>query len=335
VQAWRRPHPVSVLGLGCVASVGFTAALSIFAVIYSPVLALGAATRNFDEYLHYAPQPIDILNVGENNLVWSGMIRALHLIPDDRLGFNELSIALTPVVQILLLASALISSRPGFWPADVSGRISRAVVIASASACALVFVVTVQINHESLFHLFYGVLPGANAIRVGYRAMIVANLFAVTAISLACQQAFRTLRESRTNWSLVGSGVLIVLLSLTVVEQVNLAQATLLSRKDEREHLSVVGVAPRQCRAFYAASHEDVSEDLQADAMMVAQAQNLPTLNGYSGFTPPGWDLGKTDTADYEQRVLRWALHRDIAEGLCRLDIDSGHWMLDEQQSQQ
>jgi len=39
LQAWLRPHPVSVLGLGCVASVGFIAALSIFAVIYSPVLA--------------------------------------------------------------------------------------------------------------------------------------------------------------------------------------------------------------------------------------------------------------------------------------------------------
>ena len=77
------------------------------------------------------------------------------------------------------------------------------------------------------------------------------------------------------------------------------------------------------------------SEDLQVDAMMVAQAQNLPTLNGYSGFKPPGWDLGETDTADYEQRVLRWALHRDIVEGLCRLDIDSGHWMLDEYQSLQ
>jgi hypothetical protein len=335
LQAWLRPHPVSVLGLGCVASVGFIAALSIFAVIYSPVLALGGAARNFDEYLHYAPQPIDILNVGENNLVWSGMIRALHLIPDAQLGFNELSIALTPVLQILLLASALISFRPGFWRADVSGRISRAVVIASASVCALVFVVTVQINHESLFHLLYVFLPGANAIRVGYRAMIVANLFAVTAISLTCQQAFRTLRESRTMWSLVGSGVLMVLLSLTVVEQVNLAQVTLLSRKDEREHLGAVSVAPRQCRAFYAASHEDVSEDLQVAAMMIAQAQNLFTLNGYSGFTPPGWDLGATDTADYEQRVLRWALHRDIAEGLCRLDIDSGYWTLDEHHSQQ
>jgi hypothetical protein len=267
--------------------------------------------------------------VGKNNLVWSGLIRALHLIPDDQLGFGELSIALTPFVQILLLASAILSYRSGFWPAD-SGRISRAVVIASASVCALFFVVTVQINHHSLFHLLYVVLPGASAIRVGYRGMVVANLFAVTAIALTFHQAFRTLRQTRTMRNRIGLGVLMTLLSLTVVEQVNLAQPARLSRKDEREHLSAVGDAPRKCLAFYAASQEDVSpEDLQVDAMMVAQAQNLPTLNGYSGFKPPGWDLGETDTADYEQRVLRWALHRDIAEGLCRLDIDSGNWVID------
>ena len=189
--------------------VGFIAALSIFAVIYSPVLALGGAARNFDEYLHYAPQPIDILNVGKNNLVWSGMIRALHLIPDDQLGFGELSIALTPLVLFLLLASAIISLRPGFWPADISGRTSRAVVIASASVCALFFVVTVQINHHSIISPSLRCFAGANAIRVGYRAMIVANLFAVTAIAPTSNKPFELLREPRTMWSLVGLGVLV------------------------------------------------------------------------------------------------------------------------------
>jgi hypothetical protein len=329
VRAWWCLHPMRVFGLGCVSSVGFVAALSLFAVIYAPVLALGAA-RNFDEFLHYAPQPIDIVNVGKNNLVWSGLIRALHLIPDDELGFGELSTALTPLVQILLLASAILSYQPGFWAADARGRIFPAVVIASVSVCALFFVVTVQINHHSLFHLLYVVLPGASAIRVGYRAMVVANLFAVTAIALTFHQGLRTLREWRTTRSRIWLGVLMTLLSLTVVEQVNLAQATRLSRKDERELLSAVGDAPRRCLAFYAASQEDVlPEDLQVDAMMVAQAQNLPTLNGYSGFKPPGWDLGEPDAADYEQRVLRWALDRNIVEGLCRLDIDSGNWVID------
>ncbi len=332
-QAWWCQYRMRALGLGCVASIGFLGALSIFAVIYAPVLALGAE-RNFDEYLHYAQHPIDIVNVGNDNLVWSELIRALRLIPDNQLGFGEVSIALTPIVQFLLLASAILSHRPRFWPADAGGRISRAIVIASASVCALLFVVTVQTHHQSLFRLLYVALPGANAIRVGYRAMIVANLFAMTAIALTFHQAFRTLQEPRTRRSIVGLCVLIGLLSLTVVEQVNLAQPSRLSRKDEREHLRAVGVAPHRCRAFYAAFQEDISpEDLQVDAMMVAQAQHLPTLNGYSGFKPPGWDFGETDAADYEQRVLRWALHRGIAVGLCRLDIDSGNWVVDELQS--
>jgi hypothetical protein len=302
-------------------------------VIYAPVLALGAA-RNFDEFLHYAPQLTDTVNVGKNNLVWSGLIRALHLIPDEQLAFGELSLALTPLVQILLLASAVLSYRPVFWAADVRGRIFRAVVIASASVCALFFVVTVQINHHSLFYLLYVVLPGASAIRVGYRAMVVANVFAATAIALTFHQAVQILREPGTMRNRIGIGISMTLLSVTVVEQVNLAQPSRLSRKDEREYLTAVGDAPSQCRSFYASTREDLEpDDLQVKAMMVAQAENLPTLNGYSGFKPPGWNLGETDTADYEQRVLRWALHRDLAEGLCRLDIDSGNWVIDGRQS--
>jgi hypothetical protein len=334
VLIWWGKDARRALGLFVAASFTFIAALSIFAVIYGPVLALGAE-RDFGEYLHYAPHPIDIVNVGMKNFVWSQLIHRLHLIPDNQLGFGEISISLTPMVQILLLASAVLAVLPRFWPVDGRGRTSRAIVIASASACALMFVATVQTHHASFFHLLYVTLPGANAIRVGYRAMIVANLFAVTAIALTFDQAFRlSWQEPRTMRNLVGLSALTALLSLTVVEQVNLAQPGGLSRNSERQHLGDIDNAPRQCRSFYAAPQEDaLSDDLQVDAMMVAQAQHLPTLNGYSGFKPPAWDLGETDAADYEKRVMRWALRHGITEGLCRLDVNGRNWtVVDEHQ---
>ena len=68
-----------MLGLGLVASLSFLAALSIFVAIYGPVLAIGTA-RSFGEYLFYAPRPVDIVNVGMKNLVWSGRIRTLGLM---------------------------------------------------------------------------------------------------------------------------------------------------------------------------------------------------------------------------------------------------------------
>src|SRR5262249_8109615 len=141
VRAWWGAGPRRVLALGLVTGLGFVVALSIFAAIYAPVLATGAG-RSFSEYLSYAPGLNEIVNVGMSNLVWSKSIRALGLVSDDRLGFNEVSIALTPIVQLMLLSSALLAFHPRFWSATSSERISRAFVLAGASVCALFFLLT-------------------------------------------------------------------------------------------------------------------------------------------------------------------------------------------------
>ena len=329
VRAWWRKGPTRVLGLGLVTTLGLVAALSIFAAIYAPVLALGFA-RSFGEYLNYAPRPIDIVNVGTDNLVWSGLIRSLHLIRDDRLDFNEVSIALTPLVQVLLLASAILASRPRFWPAGDIGRISRAVVIASATVCALFYLVTIKTHNFSLFYFLYAIVPGANAIRAGYRCMLVADLFAVTAIGLTFDRLVRlSLAEPRPLIRLGRFAALTVLLALAAIEQVNFAQLSRLSRKYALEQFSALVSAPRKCRSFYVARQPDRDlVDVQLDAMMIALDQHLPTINGYSSLSPPGWDLDDPEAADYEQMAERWALNHGIAEGLCRADIDEGTWTM-------
>ena len=171
-----------------------------------PVLATGAA-RGFGDYLMFAPTPIDLVNVGRQNLVWSGLIRGLHLIRDNRLDNGEVSIALTPVVQILVASSAVLAFRRGFWPANDAGRISRALVIAGVVVCVLFYLLTVKTYSHSLFRLLYDVVPGAKAIRVGYRGMVVANLFAVTAIGLAFDRIIRSsLQEPRISLRLARAG---------------------------------------------------------------------------------------------------------------------------------
>jgi hypothetical protein len=327
VQAWWSTRPTRVLGLGLVASIGFLAALSIFAAIYGPVLATGAA-RGFGEYLIFAPTPIDLVNVGTGNLVWGGLIRALHLIRDDRLGNGEVSIALTPVIQILVASSAMLAFRPRFWPANDAGRISRALVIAGAVVCVLFYLLTVKTHNHSLFRVLYDVVPGAKAIRVGFRGMVVANLFAVTAIGLAFDRVVRlSLQEPHTALRLAQLGAVTAVLALAAIEQVNLSQRAILSRNFERQHLAAVGKAPPGCRSFYAAPQAGRAPyEVLVDAIMLAQAQHLPTINGYSGLLPPSWDFFDTNAVDYEQRAVRWAVNRGIADGLCRVDVDRGSW---------
>ncbi len=324
LRAWWRVRPRRVLSLGLVAGVSFVAALSIFAIIYAPVLTTGAK-RDFDEYLVYAPLPIDIVNVGTGNFVWGRAIRSLDLFLDER---AEVSTALTPVVQILLLLSAILAFRSRFWPASDPGRTSRAFVIASASVCIVFFLVTIKIDGDSLFHVLYALVPGANAIRAGYRAMVVANLFAVTAIALTFDRVLRlSLREPRAFVRVGRLTAVTALLTVALIEQVNLDKAAKLSRKGEREYFSALGKAPRSCRAFYVASEAGrTAAAQQVDAMMIALAQHLPTINGQSGLIPPGWDVYTGNAQNYEARAARWALKRHIADGLCRADLDTGVW---------
>ena len=176
--------------------------------------------------------------------------------------------------------------------------------------------------------MFSSVVPGAKAIRVGYRGMVVANLFAVTAIGLAFDRIIRlALQEPRRSLRLGRLGALTAVLALAAIEQVNLAQRTILSRNFERQHLAAVAKPPRECLSFYAAPQPGRAPyEVQVDAIMLAQAQHLPTINGYSGLIPPGWDFYDTNAADYEQRAMRWAVNRGIAAGLCRVDVESGTW---------
>lgn len=335
VRTWWRKGPRHALALGLAASLGFLATLAIFLMIYGPVLATGVK-REFFEYLEFAPEPMDIINVGNRNMVWGGLIQALNLIDyDQRPGGT--AAALTPVIQILLALSVFLAFRPRFWPPGDIGRISRAFVIAGASVCALFYLFTIEVHDFSLFQILYAFLPGANAIRVGYRGMVAADLFAVTAVALTLDRMFRSsLREPRPMMRVGRLGALTAILALAALEQVNLAHMAQTSRKSQHELLSAIAPAPSQCRAFYAVPQdlpaqadtedEDDLVDVQTDAMMIALAQHLPTVNGRSGLLPPGWNLQHPHAPNYEYHVERWVAKRGIAEGLCRVDLDKGTW---------
>ena len=57
------------------------------------------------------------------------------------------------------------------------------------------------------------------------------------------------------------------------------------------------------------------------DAAFIARRYALPTLNGYSAWTPPDWHLFNPEAPDYPAAVADWiSLHR--LEHVCALDIE-------------
>jgi hypothetical protein len=65
---------------------------------------------------------------------------------------------------------------------------------------------------------------------------------------------------------------------------------------------------------------------LQLHAMLISQRYDLPTVNGYSGWTPEGWDLHLPTTPGYRERVLAWANRHQVLSGLCAYHVDTRTW---------
>jgi hypothetical protein len=326
VRRWWRENAREAVVLALIAGAAFMGALAIFTVIYGPVLALGL-TWAFSEYLYYAPHLSDIINVSKFNIIWGNLIRTLGLVSEEQLVHNEHFIALTPTVQAFVLASLVSAAFPRFWPTDEQGRLMRAVTIGCATVCILLYILTLKVGDQSLFRLLHAVVPGAKAIRAGYRGMVVGNLFAATAMALTMHRAIILLERSGRTSRTVPVGALYGLLGFCVVEQVNWGPSSQLSRKFEAAWINRIGDPPSDCRAFFVADEptDPTLEGKQIDAMMVAQAKRLPTLNGYSGLKPPGWDFLNTKDPDYERRIQVWAINRKL-DHVCRLDVDRGTW---------
>jgi hypothetical protein len=83
------------------------------------------------------------------------------------------------------------------------------------------------------------------------------------------------------------------------------------------------------CRSFFikGASVEYMSRSkhmwslYNVDAMFVAISRGLPTLNGYSAWTPEGWLLANPQEPGYAEAVDSWIAQHHL-QAVCEFDID-------------
>jgi hypothetical protein len=283
-----------------------------------PVLHL-FGYRSFDEYLFWAPNVFNVINVGPDNAVWGPLVRAIAVPLNVRPTPAEYNLAITPIVQILCLAAVAIGLFRKLWPVTVSA-------IAGGLIPFIIFALAVRWHDFSLFKWLYNFVPGAGAIRIGFRGMIVANLFATLSMALVLNRATIVLTASEGSKRVVLIAAQLIL-ALLILEQISLKPPDMLSRIEEHDRLSHILPAPPICKSFFADDEEGHANFVvQLDAMMVAITQRLPTLNGYSGFLPPGWSFYDTKSPGYASAALKWASDRKVLAGLCTLDIQSGRW---------
>lgn len=172
------------------------------------------------------------------------------------------------------------------WIAGLAlGRKRPALRIVMATAGTLLLVSTTTPDGETLWKTVHAVVPGGNAIRAVARIgllLLVPISIGVAALVDALAGRAKPVAAS-------------VLAALVVFEQGTDAPMfdKHVSRRDVATLVALVPAAGCESVLFGPARADTPSYQYQLDAMFAAQRVDLPTLNGYSGNHPPGWDLEK------------------------------------------
>jgi hypothetical protein len=309
---------------------GFGLGAILLLWIYLPAIA---ALRNLTRvnFLASAATFRDIVNVSDTNLIWGALLRDLHLIPMHRLQSVELSLAVTPLLVLATLVGAVLLRR-----GQRSNFDRTAIALATAVLFSYVIVYVLTITYQgttSLFFLVQKIVPGAVAIRVGFRSQVVSALFMTLAFAV-CAEAWlrRTERPApRKNpiTPATASVAIFTIAALLNLEQVDLRRWALLDRFQEIAFLDATPSPPAACRVF--AIYNDGSRILQAiniDAMRIGQRFGLPTVNGYSGGVPIGWDLAGVWDPAYLDRVKKWLHDKGVAGPLCYYVVPTKTWTI-------
>jgi hypothetical protein len=199
----------------------------------------------------------------------------------------------------------------GFWNARHRGG----VVVLGLTAVLLVLLAT-QIGPwraASAWNLVYALVPGAQGIRAVPRVGLVVLVAWAAGLALAVDAA------TRSRWSLAAAVAVLCLLEQGV-SYVHFEPAL------DRERVNrIAREIPGGCSAFVYTPPPDgwPPWHAQIDALWVADAAGVPTLNGYSGNSPPGWGLedcfvrGPADRARLEAAVGAWIHHWGLTGRVC------------------
>lgn len=293
-----------------------------FAATYLPVLG-DSEPRTYDEVANLAPRPLDLLNVGRHNVLWGRVVGPL-LGGDERLDLLHRAVAPTPILLITAGVATYGLLRSARREPVRTGLVTAGLAICATTWVALLL--PIQFPIGGLWAWVHRFVPGGDALRVYARAEVIASLLAVLAVSCwlsarsRAQEPAIAGRRSRTEV------VLLAVLAVIVVEQANTARAfRRFDRSDELVVLAKASNPPDGCESFYVTDVDRVQTDHSLiTAMLVAHRVDRPTLNGYSGQKPPGWDLAPW-LDDYDTEVADWIATHGLV-GVCSLELTTLEW---------
>ncbi len=286
--------------------------------LYLPLLEF-TGTHGISGIRHFALGPLSVIDTGPHNLMWgwaSGWLDsdAAGLSLRDRYPAR----GMPPLTFLMVLVAV-----PLLWRGRADPR-ARAAVAFVIAWLALVLA-TVDFGRPFwLWRSSFLHVPGAGAIRELTRVLVItAPLAAILAV-------VPLMAVWRSRWRLAT----VPLLALLAAEQWVSVPDAGLRRATELSRLSGLAALPLGCEAFVAtvpraglARHRiDDLYSHNVDAMLLSSLSGVRTINGFSTFNPPGWDLASPNRADYAARVGRYASSAGVTVPLCGVDFARLRW---------
>ena len=242
------------------------------------------------------------LNIGPDSWWWGALVQGS---PGMRYQTNEQQYG------IGLLTTAAVAF--GFWRARHRGG----VVVLGLTAVLLLLLAT-QVGPwrgAAPWNVVYALVPGARGIRAVPRVGLVLLVAWGAGLALAVD----ALARSRPRLAAV-------LALLCVVEQ-GVADRSFVPALDRERVNRIAREVPPSCAAFFYSPPPDgwPPWHAQIDALWVADEARVPTVNGYSGNSPPGWDLqdcfvrGPADRARLDAALAAWVQRWGLTQPVCRV----------------
>ncbi len=289
--------------------------------VYWPVFR---RTGGFDyaQVLQYTRDWREILNVGPDNVLWGSTLGAWYARAFPQTG--EPGTGISPLMAIAAAAATAVAFLQLFtsrsFPACGQKWHKRAILLVGLAAAAL-YLVSVRVGGDSLWRYLRSYIPGARGIRVTGR---VNTLLVLDAI-LVCGLAIEWLLAS-TNRRWVRFAVLLFAAGLCA-EQINRMGISGFSRSSELTYFARFPPPPPDCARFYVFDprQPELSYIGQMDAMVLARRIDLPTINGYSGENPAGFDMFYFNPG-YPNLVAHYLIANRIWSGTCALDLQRARW---------
>ncbi|MEI6412665.1 MAG: hypothetical protein WCP34_00195 [Pseudomonadota bacterium] len=298
------------------------AGLLPFAMIYGPILQQGVE-RDWSVVARYLPFWTD-LHDPKGNLLWEPVAQTLAPWLTSRK--DELGKGLTWGLLAIFCATLIqtgFARRPPLT--DPTALRQHRMVLLFGGSVIVCWILMLKVGEVSLWALVYHWVPGAIAIRTVHRFNGVLAFSVVTVAAMGLDRLWRQSGNRRPAQIAV-----LALAALIAFEQIN-RLPKFVSQRADMTPLETFAAAPPHCRAFVLLPSDRDPRwhhwSRQLEAVVIAQRQNLPTLNGESGGAPPGWHLfDPSDSPAYEEALVSWADRYQLWDGLCGLDPVLARW---------